>query len=205
MYVMRTAKWMDSPVELTGATAIDLAHSLMPWIDPYLDQYIKGLEADGGGKGRQGGLTHPIGRDKDMLELLSTSNKDEFKKNGDRSPERDRVWRMVRTYIQDREPIPYSKVESFFVVVKSTVERDTRRMFYDTEVAQSAVGQHGKCLGCNGVFDAFLLPVGDHMVPWAEGGRTIQSNCVALCHPCNSKKGTQPLNEFLADQRALGQ
>ncbi|MCI6503635.1 MAG: HNH endonuclease [Prevotella sp.] len=32
---------------------------------------------------------------------------------------------------------------------------------------------------------------GDHITPWREGGRTVESNCQMLCRECNRRKGSK--------------
>lgn len=36
----------------------------------------------------------------------------------------------------------------------------------------------------------------DHLVPWADGGRSALDNLVTACRSCNSSKGVKSLNEW---------
>ena len=48
--------------------------------------------------------------------------------------------------------------------------------------------QGHKCALCGKEFDVEFME-GDHITPWAEGGRTIIENCQMLCRDCNRRKG----------------
>ena len=47
-----------------------------------------------------------------------------------------------------------------------------------------------QCQYCTDTFEAKELTI-DHVIPRAEGGRTVWENCVTACKPCNHKKGTK--------------
>lgn len=73
----------------------------------------------------------------------------------------------------------------------------------------------GKCLGrnvnptcleythkissVNGYYMKHLNSQADHVVPYNRGGSTKPGNMVALCSPCNNRKGNGPVEDFLAD------
>lgn len=46
------------------------------------------------------------------------------------------------------------------------------------------------CPSCGREYD-FEFMEGDHITPWAEGGRTIEENCQMLCRDCNRRKGAK--------------
>lgn len=48
--------------------------------------------------------------------------------------------------------------------------------------------QQHVCPLCHNKFD-YKDMEGDHIIPWKEGGRTIEENCQMLCRNCNRKKG----------------
>ena len=48
--------------------------------------------------------------------------------------------------------------------------------------------QGHKCVLCGKEFDLEFME-GDHITPWAEGGRTVIENCQMLCRDCNRRKG----------------
>ena len=50
--------------------------------------------------------------------------------------------------------------------------------------------QHHICPHCKKEF-SFEQMEGDHITPWCEGGRTIESNCQMLCRDCNRRKGSK--------------
>lgn len=55
--------------------------------------------------------------------------------------------------------------------------------------------QGHKCPFCvaNGVDTeyAFEEMQGDHIIPWSQGGRTVEDNCQMLCQRCNNDKSAQ--------------
>ena len=67
------------------------------------------------------------------------------------------------------------------------VERDSRRKFTKTQCDMVYSKQKGKCAGCGNWLDPLHTHY-DHKKPWAIGGKTIVSNCQALCANCHSKK-----------------
>ena len=50
--------------------------------------------------------------------------------------------------------------------------------------------QKHRCSHCGKEFD-FNQMEGDHIIPWREGGRTIEENCQMLCRECNRRKGSR--------------
>lgn len=48
--------------------------------------------------------------------------------------------------------------------------------------------QNGICPKCEKPFKIEEMD-GDHIMPWAEGGKTIPGNCQMLCKECNRRKG----------------
>ncbi|MFR3808740.1 MAG: HNH endonuclease [Lachnospiraceae bacterium] len=55
--------------------------------------------------------------------------------------------------------------------------------------------QNHKCPCCvkNGIDTeyAYNEMQGDHIIPWSQGGRTIDSNLQMLCQKCNNDKSNQ--------------
>ena len=47
--------------------------------------------------------------------------------------------------------------------------------------------QEHKCAICGEVFDLAEMD-GDHIVPWSQGGRTVDENLQMLCKKCNNEK-----------------
>ena len=50
--------------------------------------------------------------------------------------------------------------------------------------------QEGRCIICADEFKLSLME-GDHITPWADGGKTLQENCQVLCRECNRRKGAR--------------
>ena len=63
--------------------------------------------------------------------------------------------------------------------------------------------QEGVCSGCRVMFPFRNMTV-DHIVPQSRGGSDHIENLQLLCGDCNSKKGTRPQEEFIADLKADG-
>jgi 5-methylcytosine-specific restriction endonuclease McrA len=63
--------------------------------------------------------------------------------------------------------------------------------------------QGGRCKACGCTFTADNPAVGDHDLPYADGWPTDQSNCIALCVPCNREKGRRGFREFMRDKARL--
>ena len=61
------------------------------------------------------------------------------------------------------------------------------RLFNDRQKNIAFEAQAGKCVKCKQVFTIENLQA-DHIVPWSQGGKTIQSNCQLLCQRCNATK-----------------
>ena len=50
--------------------------------------------------------------------------------------------------------------------------------------------QDGICRSCGKAFEMSNME-GDHITPWAEGGKTIAANCQMLCRHCNRRKSNK--------------
>lgn len=50
--------------------------------------------------------------------------------------------------------------------------------------------QEGRCEVCRDEFELAQMEA-DHITPWADGGKTVQENCQALCRDCNRRKGAK--------------
>ena len=59
------------------------------------------------------------------------------------------------------------------------------------EIIQKAFEiQNGVCKSCEKAFEMSNME-GDHITPWAEGGKTIAENCQMLCKDCNRGKSNK--------------
>ena len=61
------------------------------------------------------------------------------------------------------------------------------RAFTDNMKQKAYELQDGKCAICKEPFELSDME-GDHITPWHEGGKTIESNCQMLCREDNRKK-----------------
>ncbi|MDE0280856.1 MAG: DUF262 domain-containing protein [Gammaproteobacteria bacterium] len=64
------------------------------------------------------------------------------------------------------------------------------RTFNEPMKTEAFERQDGVCPRCNETF-SFSEMEGDHIDPWAEGGRTVAENCQMLCKSCNRRKGNK--------------
>ena len=67
------------------------------------------------------------------------------------------------------------------------------RAFTDAQKHRAYERQHHMCPNCvkNGIMTeyAFEDMQGDHIIPWSQGGRTVDENLQMLCRKCNNDKG----------------
>lgn len=61
------------------------------------------------------------------------------------------------------------------------------RIFSDNQKRIAYEKQKGSCPNCKDNFELIQME-GDHIIPWHEGGKTIQENCQMLCKNCNRIK-----------------
>lgn len=64
---------------------------------------------------------------------------------------------------------------------------DPCRLFNDDVKTKVFIKQDCKCADCKQVFALSKL-IAHHIVPWAKGGKTIESNCAMLCESCHQKR-----------------
>jgi 5-methylcytosine-specific restriction endonuclease McrA len=62
------------------------------------------------------------------------------------------------------------------------------RPFTDSQKRAAYEKQKGICPKCKKHFNIEEME-GDHITPWAEGGRTLPGNLQMLCKDCNRRKG----------------
>ena len=61
------------------------------------------------------------------------------------------------------------------------------RTFSESQKRRAYEKQEHKCAMCGEVFDIKDMD-GDHIVPWSQGGRTVDENLQMLCKKCNNEK-----------------
>lgn len=64
------------------------------------------------------------------------------------------------------------------------------RSFSDSTKQKVFEKQKGVCPHCKEIFVIEQME-GDHIDPWAQGGKTIEDNCQMLCKPCNRRKSSK--------------
>ena len=63
-------------------------------------------------------------------------------------------------------------------------ERDTRRVFSQSQKKEILYQQDNKCARCHEKLDPRAIHF-HHIKPWSSGGRTITQNGAALCPKCH--------------------
>ena len=64
------------------------------------------------------------------------------------------------------------------------------RKFTENQKLKAYEKQKGICVKCNKHFDIKEMDA-DHIIPWSEGGPTVDSNCQMLCRNCNRRKSNK--------------
>ena len=107
-------------------------------------------------------------------------------------------------------PLRSGKLEEILIAESATrgeiipVElRDPVERFQDAIVWRVAEEQGHSCYYCRTPFDEECGPQGDHILPHSMGGRTIYSNCIAACTPCNLRRNNRPFTQFMREIRAM--
>lgn len=69
------------------------------------------------------------------------------------------------------------------------------RAFSDAQKRRAYERQGHKCPFCvkNGIETEYAYEEmqGDHIIPWSQGGRTVDENLQMLCQKCNNDKSAQ--------------
>jgi 5-methylcytosine-specific restriction endonuclease McrA len=78
---------------------------------------------------------------------------------------------------------------------------DHRRGFPEIVLANAIAKQSGLCAACGKPFTESDPAVGDHNLPFADGGATHPTNCLALHRTCNGKKGRRRFTQYQRDHR----
>lgn len=111
-------------------------------------------------------------------------------KNDDVDP--DKLEEDIRQLLSLQKPGVESVIRKPSGVYLYVLDGDERHLNLRTfSRAQKTVAyerQGGKCADCGKVFEYGQME-GDHILPWKEGGLTIDENLQMLCKPCNQSKG----------------
>ena len=76
------------------------------------------------------------------------------------------------------------------------VYKDEKRTFSRSEVERKLYEQDCKCAYCSKELE-LEDSVGDHMIPHANGGKTIYQNLATSCKKCNALKNALPWDEWV--------
>lgn len=113
-------------------------------------------------------------------------------------------WGLFYNNNKDRSDLDAEKVEKCIKELLADVDVSSKRGVYDyilngNESALSIRSfddrvkhavyekQNHKCAKCGKEFDYSDME-GDHITPWSQGGKTVESNCQMLCKNCNRTK-----------------
>ncbi len=95
--------------------------------------------------------------------------------------------------------IPYAlsnrtKHDEKYLSIRVFTEQMKRRV-YTRQTEDANTHNMSNCPVCarNGITTiyAFEEMQGDHIIPWSQGGRTVEDNCQMLCQRCNNDKSAQ--------------
>ncbi len=101
--------------------------------------------------------------------------------------------RMVNGVMRPQPKLNRTKGASMTRAHKGYIVVDERRTFRKADTQLFAERQHQRCAVCDEPFTAAEPPVGDHILPHAQGWTTHRSNGQALHARCNSLKGARSL------------
>jgi len=112
---------------------------------------------------------------------------------------KDLINEKIKRYLKSDESKLTNKsteIEDIIQAIVGGISVDDKRLFSSddkkTFLLQQKQIKDGKylCKICNKYFYSEEL-VMDHIEPWSKGGRTVLSNALLLCSPCNSKKSNK--------------
>ena len=96
--------------------------------------------------------------------------------------------------VRSRELLEDEEVTNEKGVYEYLIDGDERhlnlRKFGDRMKRLVYERQNHKCAKCGGEFE-FSEMEADHIKPWRDGGRTVESNCQVLCRKCNRTKSSK--------------
>lgn len=75
----------------------------------------------------------------------------------------------------------YNKVNNLTLI-------KNKRAFSKKQIIKKLEDQNNKCMSCDSELN-ILNAHGDHIIPFAKGGKTQDNNLQVLCQPCNLQKG----------------
>ena len=92
-----------------------------------------------------------------------------------------------RDLINDDEVQVRSTKGIYFYLITNDKKHLNLRTFDQKQKQIAFETQKGVCNLCKQVFSINEMEA-DHILPWSQGGKTVQSNCQALCKSCNRSK-----------------
>lgn len=92
-----------------------------------------------------------------------------------------------RSLISDDEVQVRSTKGIYFYLITNDKKYLNLRTFDQKQKQAAFDTQAGVCNACKQVF-TFDQMEADHIIPWSQGGKTVQSNCQMLCKSCNRSK-----------------
>ena len=95
---------------------------------------------------------------------------------------------QIKKYMEDSEI--RNKKGIYYYVLSPDLKYLELRTFDNNQKTSAYEKQNGMCLICKKYFK-FEEMDGDHIIPWIDGGRTIDENLQMLCKSCNRSKGAK--------------
>lgn len=126
-------------------------------------------------------ITFPVKR----KELTGVDWGELYRKYGDKIYDADALEREVSSLMEDED---VTNKKGIYYYVLSREERYLSiRTFNERQKRQAYERQGGICPVCGEHFDIDEMEA-DHIVPWSQGGRTVDENCRMLCKKCHNAK-----------------
>jgi len=85
---------------------------------------------------------------------------------------------------------------------KQQPQRDPHRTFSQSQKNEVLQRQKHRCAKCHDLLNVAGGVEYDHIKPWEKGGKTIASNCQALCRNCHGNKSHKATFEKVEKKRA---
>lgn len=112
-----------------------------------------------------------------------------YNRNGQRTDlDPDALETRIQELFQDEE---VTKLSGVYEYLLTGDEKYLSLRKFDSRLAKRKYEQQNhKCAICGKEFP-FEKMQADHIIPWSQGGRTVEDNCQMLCTPCNLKKSAK--------------
>jgi 5-methylcytosine-specific restriction endonuclease McrA len=109
-----------------------------------------------------------------------------YNKYAKKTFKKDELEERIKTLMMDDDVTKKSGIYSYLIT--GDEKYLSIRAFTDSQKRAAYEKQKGLCPKCKNHFEIDVME-GDHITPWAEGGKTLPDNLQMLCKDCNRRKG----------------